>query len=35
MPRQVIATPEAPSSPMFSHAVKAGPMSIRMTASTD
>jgi 2-iminobutanoate/2-iminopropanoate deaminase len=25
MPRQVIATPEAPSSPLFSQAVKAGP----------
>ena len=25
MPRQVIATPDAPSSPLFSQAVKAGP----------
>ena len=25
MPRQIIATPDAPSSPLFSQAVKAGP----------
>jgi hypothetical protein len=34
MPRQIVTTTDAPSSPLFGQAIKAGPqpVSIRMTA---